>query len=74
MARIESEDAKRIEEESRHQEDGDKDIEVVDLAVSATIMHLIVETKVIARKDSRLGKKILINISYNSLKMNFFFF
>ena len=66
----ESEDAKRIEEGSRHQEDVDKDIKAVERAVGAGIVHLIGETEVIAGKGSRLGKKVLINVGYNILKRN----
>ena len=65
----ESKESKRIDEE-RHHEDVDKNIEAIDRVSRASVVHLIGETKVIAKKGSRLGKKVLINVYYNILKKN----
>lgn len=65
----ESEESKQINEE-RRQEDVDKDIETIDRATRAGVVHLIGETEVMAEKGSKLGKKVLINVGYNILKKN----
>ncbi|RVX20640.1 Potassium transporter 5 [Vitis vinifera] len=65
----ENEESKRIDEE-RRQEDVDKDIEAIDRATQAGVVHLIGEIEVMAKKGSKLGKKVLINVGYNILKKN----
>ncbi|RVX20638.1 Potassium transporter 5 [Vitis vinifera] len=65
----ESEESKQIDEE-RRQEDVDKDIEAIDRAARAGVVHFIGENEVIAEKGSKLGKKVLINVGYNILKKN----
>ena len=65
----ENEESKQIDEE-RRQEDVDKDIEAIDRAMQAGVVHLIGEIEVMAKKGSKLGKKVLINVGYNILKKN----
>ncbi|RVW54550.1 Potassium transporter 5 [Vitis vinifera] len=65
----ESEESKQIDEE-RRQEDVDKDMEAIDRAARAGVVHFIGENEVIAEKGSKLGKKVLINVGYNILKKN----
>ena len=48
----------------------DKDIEAIDRAARASVVHMIGETEVMAEKSFRLGKKVLINVGYNILKKN----
>lgn len=60
----------KIMDERRAQEEIEKDIEAVERAARAGVVHLIGENEVMAEKGSKLGKKILINFGYNILKRN----
>ncbi|GFZ19532.1 high affinity K+ transporter 5 [Actinidia rufa] len=48
----------------------EKEIEVLDKAWHAGIVHLVGENEVIARKGAGIGKRILINYAYNFLRKN----
>ena len=48
----------------------EKEIEVLDKAWRAGIVHLVGENEVIARKGAGIGKRILINYAYNFLRKN----
>ncbi|KAJ4828492.1 hypothetical protein Tsubulata_012455 [Turnera subulata] len=52
------------------QEEVDRDVEVLDKACRAGVVHLIGENEVIARQGAGLGKRILIDYAYNFLKKN----
>ena len=52
------------------QEDGVKEVEKVDEAVKAGIVHLVGETDVMAREGSSLGKRIVIDYAYSFLSKN----
>ncbi|XP_015898975.3 potassium transporter 5 isoform X1 [Ziziphus jujuba] len=61
-----------IEEERKGQDRSllETEIEAVDKAWHAGVVHLIGETDLIAGKGSSLSKRILINYAYNFLKKN----
>ncbi|KAF8401513.1 hypothetical protein HHK36_012453 [Tetracentron sinense] len=48
----------------------EREVEVVDRAWRAGVVHLMGETEVVAGKGSGLGKKVLINYAYNFMKRN----
>lgn len=48
----------------------DREIEVVEKALRAGVVHLIGETEVIAKKRSNIGKMIMIDYVYNFLTKN----
>ncbi|XP_061369386.1 potassium transporter 5-like [Gastrolobium bilobum] len=56
--------------EERLQEAIEKEIEAVEKASRAGIVHLIGENEVIASKGANIGKRILIDYAYNFLKKN----
>ncbi|KAK6937414.1 Potassium transporter [Dillenia turbinata] len=59
------------EEESRRWEEAaEKDVQVVEMAWRAGVVHLVGESEVIAGKGSNIGKQILINYAYNILRRN----
>ncbi|CAJ2632059.1 unnamed protein product [Trifolium pratense] len=68
----ESEDDKidEISDGERVQEEIEKEIEVVEKASRAGIVHLIGENEVIASKGAGIAKRILIDYAYNFLKKN----
>ena len=59
----ESEESKKIDEKMR-QKDVDKENEAIDKAAWAGVIE------VMAKKGSKLGKNVLINVGYNILKKN----
>ncbi|KAK3041481.1 hypothetical protein RJ639_000458 [Escallonia herrerae] len=61
--------AKRIEKE-KQEEEMEREIEVLDKAWRAGIVHLVGEHEVVAGKGANLGKRILIDYAYNFLKRN----
>ncbi|KAK6937415.1 Potassium transporter [Dillenia turbinata] len=56
--------------ETMKKEEMEKDIEVVDKAWRAGVVHLIGESEVIAGKGANIGKKILIDYAYNIITRN----
>ncbi|KAF5455206.1 hypothetical protein F2P56_024808 [Juglans regia] len=58
------------EEERLQEEVLEKEIEGVEKAWRAGIVHLIGENEVVAGKEAGLGKRFLINYGYNFLKKN----
>ncbi|KAH8489205.1 hypothetical protein H0E87_024740 [Populus deltoides] len=57
-------------EKEKQQEDAEREIEIIDKACRAGVVHLIGENEVIASKGASLGDRILINYAYNFLKKN----
>ncbi|GMN38065.1 hypothetical protein TIFTF001_007320 [Ficus carica] len=69
------EDEMRVEEEDDHHgkklEDMlEREIEALDQAGRAGVVHLIGENEVVACKEAGIGKRILIDYAYNFLKNN----
>ena len=62
-------DVRQVEEDMQPEEI-EREIEAVDKAWHAGIVHLIGETEVVAGKGSSVGKKILIDYAYTFLKRN----
>ena len=58
------------DEEDKLQEAVGKEMEVVDKACHAGIVHLIGETEVVAGEGTSTGKRIMIDYAYNFLKRN----
>ena len=48
----------------------EREIEVLDKAWRAGVVHLVGENEVIAGKEAGTGKRILINYAYNFLRKN----
>jgi len=48
----------------------DREIEVVDKAWRAGVVHMMGENEVIASKGAGIGKKVVIDFAYNFLKKN----
>ncbi|XP_050264740.1 potassium transporter 5-like isoform X2 [Quercus robur] len=65
----EKEDVREVEED-KQKEAVEREMEVVDKACHAGIVHLIGETEVIANKEANIGKRIMIGYAYNFLKKN----
>ncbi|KAK7821627.1 potassium transporter 5 [Quercus suber] len=63
-----SEDVREFEDKG--QEVIEKEIEAVDKAWHAGIVHLMGETVVVASEGASMGKRIMINYAYNFLKRN----
>ncbi|KAI5425059.1 hypothetical protein KIW84_031018 [Lathyrus oleraceus] len=57
-------------DEERVQEAIEKEIETIEKASRAGVVHLIGENEVIASKGAGFGKRILIDYAYNFLKRN----
>ncbi|XP_041016795.1 potassium transporter 5-like [Juglans microcarpa x Juglans regia] len=66
----ERENHEHDEEERLQEEVLEKEIEGVEKAWRAGIVHLIGENEVVAGKEAGLGKRFLINYGYNFLKKN----
>ena len=62
-------DVRQVEEDMQPQEIA-REIEAVDKAWHAGIVHLIGETEVVAGKGSSIGKQILIDYAYTFLRRN----
>ncbi|XP_062088418.1 potassium transporter 5-like [Humulus lupulus] len=58
------------DKEEDYHEKLDREIEAIDKAWGAGVVHLIGENEVVACKGSGIGKRILINYAYNFLKKN----
>ncbi|XP_054803719.1 potassium transporter 5-like isoform X2 [Prosopis cineraria] len=56
--------------DERQQEAVKRDIEAVERAMRAGVVHLIGESEVVASEGANIGSKILINYAYNFLKKN----
>ena len=65
----ENKDVKQVDKE-KQQEAIEKEIEAVDKAWCAGVVHLFGENEVIARKGAGLGRRIIIDYAYNFLKRN----
>lgn len=63
-------EAQEVIDEERVQEEIEKEIEAVEKASRAGVVHLIGENEVIAGKGAGIGKRILIDYAYNFLKKN----
>lgn len=61
---------KQVIEQENLREAIEKEIEAVEVASGAGIVHLISENEVIASKGANIGKRILIDYGYNFLKRN----
>ncbi|KAI4301374.1 hypothetical protein L6164_034659 [Bauhinia variegata] len=57
-------------DEQRIQEAVEAEIEIIEKALRAGVVHLIGESEVVAGKGSGVGKRILIDYGYNFLKRN----
>ncbi|KAF3442534.1 hypothetical protein FNV43_RR16450 [Rhamnella rubrinervis] len=66
------EDQRNLVEDQQKQHEGtlEREIEAIDRAWNAGIVHLIGDNQVIASKDSAIGKKLLINYAYDFLRKN----
>ncbi|MCL7039996.1 hypothetical protein MKW94_015739, partial [Papaver nudicaule] len=53
-----------------HEYEDKEELEVVEQALRAGVVHLMGENEVVARKGSGLAKKILINYAFNFLRRN----
>ncbi|CAK9175961.1 unnamed protein product [Ilex paraguariensis] len=62
-------DAKQVDKE-KQEEAMEREIEALDKAWRAGVVHLVGEHEVVAGKGSGIGKRILINYAYNFLKRN----
>ncbi|KAL5060522.1 hypothetical protein RYX36_032126 [Vicia faba] len=62
--------SQEISDEERVQEAIEKEIETIEKASRAGVVHLIGENEVIASKGAGFGKRILIDYAYNFLKKN----
>ncbi|XP_028804196.1 potassium transporter 5 [Neltuma alba] len=67
---VEDEVVQETREEERQQEAVKREIEAVERAMRARVVHLIGESEVVAIKGANIGKKILINYAYNFVKKN----
>ena len=65
----ENNDVKDVDEE-KLQEVLEREIEALDQASHAGIVHLIGENEVVAGKGASIGKRFLINYAFNFLKKN----
>ncbi|KAK7828155.1 potassium transporter 5 [Quercus suber] len=65
----ENKDVKQVDEE-KQREAIEKEIEAVDKACCAGVVHLFGENEVIARKGAGIGRRIIIDYAYNFLKRN----
>ncbi len=65
----EHKNVKQVDEEKRG-EAIEREIEAVDKAWRAGVVHLIGENEVIAGKGTGIGRRILIDYAYNFLKRN----
>lgn len=52
------------------EEESEREVEVVDKAWRAGVVHMMGENEVIAGKGANFGKKIVIDLAYNFLKKN----
>ncbi|KAF5731463.1 KUP15 [Tripterygium wilfordii] len=66
----ENESAKQVDHEMHSEEAMEREIETVDKALRAGIVHLIGEHELIAAKGANIGKRIMIDYAYNFLKKN----
>ncbi|KAA8543130.1 hypothetical protein F0562_021375 [Nyssa sinensis] len=64
-----NEEAKQVEVE-KQQEAMEREIEVLDQAWGAGVVHLVGENEVVSSKGAGIGKRILIDYGYNFLKRN----
>ncbi|XAR61298.1 hypothetical protein NMG60_11034951 [Bertholletia excelsa] len=60
----------KVEEQEEQMEALEREIEVLDQAWRAGVVHLLGESEVIASKGAGVGKRILIDYGYNFLKRN----
>ena len=67
---VEDTKMKQAAEKEKQQEEAEREIEIIDKACRAGVVHLIGENEVIASKGASLGDRILINYAYNFLKKN----
>ncbi|XP_023892774.1 potassium transporter 5 [Quercus suber] len=65
----EHKDVKQVDEEKR-KEAIDKEIETVNQACRAGVVHLIGENEVVASKGASVARRIIIDYAYNFLKRN----
>ncbi|CAL5194438.1 unnamed protein product [Lathyrus oleraceus] len=56
--------------EAKVQEGAEKEIEIIEQASRAGVVHLVGENEVIARKGAGIWRRIMIDYSYNFLKKN----
>jgi KUP system potassium uptake protein len=66
----ENENVKQVQDEVVGQEAIEREIEAVNKASHARVVHLIGETEVVAGTGSSLGKRIVIDYAYNFMKRN----
>lgn len=60
----------KLDQQEKQKEALEREIEMVDEASRAGVVHLIGETEAVAGKGARIGKRILINYVYNFLERN----
>ncbi|KAL3517464.1 hypothetical protein ACH5RR_020053 [Cinchona calisaya] len=65
-----NEGGKHVEHTMKQQEAMERDIEMLDKAWRAGVVHLVGEHEVIAGKGAGIGKRILIDYAYHFLKRN----
>ncbi|GLT66553.1 hypothetical protein SLA2020_389110 [Shorea laevis] len=65
----EEQENKHVDEE-KLQEEVEREIEALDEAWRAGVVHLIGENEVVAGKGAGIGKRFLINYAYNFLRKN----
>lgn len=64
------ENSKLAQQENQKKAELEKQIETLDQAWRAGVVHLIGESEVVAGKGANIGKRILIDYGYNFLKRN----
>ncbi|KAH9730322.1 Potassium transporter [Citrus sinensis] len=64
------ENSKLAQQENQKKAELEKQIETLDRAWRAGVVHLIGESEVVAGKGANIGKRILIDYGYNFLKRN----
>ena len=60
----------RTADREKEQEEAEREMEIIDKACRAGVVHLIGENEVRASKGASLGDRIIINYAYNFLKKN----
>lgn len=66
----ENNEERRRENQKARKEALEREIETIDKAFSAGVVHLIGENEVVAKKGANIAKKALINHAYNLLQRN----
>ncbi|XP_041020411.1 potassium transporter 5-like [Juglans microcarpa x Juglans regia] len=66
----ENEDVRLVEEKKQQDQAVEREIEAVDKAWHAGIVHLIGETEVVADRGASVSKRVMVDYAYNFMKRN----